>query len=299
MIVVRSEQKLKDHETTSENLKKRASFLSLASCTPTEADLWLWVCLSVRFSIRDLDKDFHQSEEDIKALQSVGQIIGEVLKKLDDERCAYHPFPLLFPLPSPLLLLLLLLWNGAIGRTGADLTPVHSHRQGQLRTALCRLLPTAIARREGAFRHALVFPKGLLTLCARVSSAPPNHSSLTRHDDPHHHADPAARGRPSRLLHVARGPRRSFVRRYRRFGRAGARVEGGDRASSAQPGTVHSGRHQGAQGSLALRTSWNGKDSSGASDSRDDEHQLPQGRLFGSEFHPPSLLSNRQTADQA
>ena len=41
----------------------------------------------VRFSIRDLDKDFHQSEEDIKALQSVGQIIGEVLKKLDDERC--------------------------------------------------------------------------------------------------------------------------------------------------------------------------------------------------------------------
>lgn len=68
------------------------------------ADLWLWVYLSVRFSIRDLDKDFHQSEEDIKALQSVGQIIGEVLKKLDDERCAYHPFPLLFPLPSALLL---------------------------------------------------------------------------------------------------------------------------------------------------------------------------------------------------
>jgi ATP-dependent 26S proteasome regulatory subunit len=104
VIAVRSEQKLKDHETTSENLKKRASFLSLASCTPTEADIWLWVYLSVRFSIRDLDKDFHQSEEDIKALQSVGQIIGEVLKKLDDERCVYHPFPLLFPLPSALFL---------------------------------------------------------------------------------------------------------------------------------------------------------------------------------------------------
>jgi hypothetical protein len=43
----------------------------------------------VRFSIRDLDNDFTKTEDDIKALQSVGQIIGEVLKKLDDERCTY------------------------------------------------------------------------------------------------------------------------------------------------------------------------------------------------------------------
>ncbi|KAL7417867.1 P-loop containing nucleoside triphosphate hydrolase protein [Mrakia frigida] len=55
-------QKLKDHNTTSENLKK------------------------LRFSIRDLDTEFTKTEDDIKALQSVGQIIGEVLKKLDDER---------------------------------------------------------------------------------------------------------------------------------------------------------------------------------------------------------------------
>lgn len=41
----------------------------------------------MRFSIRDLDTEFNQTEDDIKALQSVGQIIGEVLKKLDDERC--------------------------------------------------------------------------------------------------------------------------------------------------------------------------------------------------------------------
>jgi len=34
-----------------------------------------------------LEKDFDKTEDDIKALQSVGQIIGEVLKQLDDERC--------------------------------------------------------------------------------------------------------------------------------------------------------------------------------------------------------------------
>lgn len=41
----------------------------------------------MRFSIKDLEKDFEKTEDDIKAVQSVGQIIGEVLKQLDDERC--------------------------------------------------------------------------------------------------------------------------------------------------------------------------------------------------------------------
>ncbi|CAK9437145.1 uncharacterized protein LODBEIA_P15520 [Lodderomyces beijingensis] len=40
----------------------------------------------LRLSIRDLEKDYDKTETDIKALQSVGQIIGEVLKQLDDER---------------------------------------------------------------------------------------------------------------------------------------------------------------------------------------------------------------------
>jgi 26S proteasome regulatory subunit T4 len=38
-------------------------------------------------SIRDQEKKFQKTEDDMKALQSVGQIIGEVLKQLDDERC--------------------------------------------------------------------------------------------------------------------------------------------------------------------------------------------------------------------
>jgi len=41
---------------------------------------------NLRFSLKDLERDFAQTEEDIKAVQSVGQIIGEVMKQLDDER---------------------------------------------------------------------------------------------------------------------------------------------------------------------------------------------------------------------
>jgi 26S proteasome regulatory subunit T4 len=41
----------------------------------------------LRVEIKGLQKDYDVSEDNIKALQSVGQIIGEVLKQLDEERC--------------------------------------------------------------------------------------------------------------------------------------------------------------------------------------------------------------------
>lgn len=40
----------------------------------------------LRLGIKDLDSKYEKTEDDIKALQSLGQIIGEVLKQLDDER---------------------------------------------------------------------------------------------------------------------------------------------------------------------------------------------------------------------
>src|SRR5271169_306219 len=40
----------------------------------------------LRLGIRDLEKAFDKTEEDMKALQSVGQIVGEVLKQLDEEK---------------------------------------------------------------------------------------------------------------------------------------------------------------------------------------------------------------------
>lgn len=51
--------------------------------------------IAVRFSLKDLEKDYAKTEEDIKAVQSVGQIIGEVMKQLDDERCMPTPLYLM------------------------------------------------------------------------------------------------------------------------------------------------------------------------------------------------------------
>ena len=41
---------------------------------------------AVREETKGLTKDYNKTEDDLKALQSVGQIIGEVLRQLDDER---------------------------------------------------------------------------------------------------------------------------------------------------------------------------------------------------------------------
>jgi 26S proteasome regulatory subunit T4 len=41
----------------------------------------------LRESVKELRKDYDKTEDDLKALQSVGQIIGEVLRQLDEERC--------------------------------------------------------------------------------------------------------------------------------------------------------------------------------------------------------------------
>ena len=40
-----------------------------------------------RLGLKKLSVDFEKSENDIKALQSVGQIIGEIIKLLDADRC--------------------------------------------------------------------------------------------------------------------------------------------------------------------------------------------------------------------
>ncbi|KAG6821214.1 26S proteasome subunit rpt4 [Arthromyces matolae] len=56
-------EKMRNHEANSESLK------------------------NLRFSLKDLEKQYEKTEDDIKAVQSVGQIIGEVMKQLDDERC--------------------------------------------------------------------------------------------------------------------------------------------------------------------------------------------------------------------
>lgn len=43
----------------------------------------------MRETSKNLKKEYEKTEDDLKALQSVGQIIGEVLKQLDEERCEH------------------------------------------------------------------------------------------------------------------------------------------------------------------------------------------------------------------
>lgn len=38
---------------------------------------------------KELTKNFDKSENDLKALQSVGQIVGEVLKQLTEDKCKF------------------------------------------------------------------------------------------------------------------------------------------------------------------------------------------------------------------
>ena len=45
----------------------------------------------LRDEVKDTKKTFDKTEDDLKALQSMGQIIGEVLRQLDDEKCASPP----------------------------------------------------------------------------------------------------------------------------------------------------------------------------------------------------------------
>ena len=87
---------MRQHENSSQNLKNRKLSVSCSRLYTLSLRI-----RSVRFSLKDLEKDFEKTEDDIKAVQSVGQIIGEVMKQLDDERCAN--FCLVFPRSSVLI----------------------------------------------------------------------------------------------------------------------------------------------------------------------------------------------------
>ena len=42
---------------------------------------------TVREDLKEVNKQYMKSEADLKALQSVGQIVGEVLKQLTEDNC--------------------------------------------------------------------------------------------------------------------------------------------------------------------------------------------------------------------
>ncbi len=67
--------------------EERAHALQQFKTKLLESREWEAKLKALRVELRSLAKDFNHTEDNIKALQSVGQIIGEVLKQLDDERC--------------------------------------------------------------------------------------------------------------------------------------------------------------------------------------------------------------------
>ena len=70
--------------------QERDHALSSFKAKLIESREWEAKLKSLRLEIKGLQREFDQTEENIKALQSVGQIIGEVLKQLDDERCMFQ-----------------------------------------------------------------------------------------------------------------------------------------------------------------------------------------------------------------
>ena len=90
---------------------------------------------AVRTNIKNFEDDYEKSENDIKALQSVGQIVGEVTRQLDEERCRARS---IFQLAPPLM------------------ARHRSHRQGILWTALCCRMQVVRQPRKAQARHPSV-----------------------------------------------------------------------------------------------------------------------------------------------
>lgn len=77
-------QKVKEHGRLAEGLKT-------GQPTTTMYLRHHQLIMPVRLNIRTLGTDYDKTEDDMKALQSVGQVIGEILKQLDEERCKLRP----------------------------------------------------------------------------------------------------------------------------------------------------------------------------------------------------------------
>lgn len=49
--------------------------------------VFMYSLIAVREQLKEVNKQYEKSENDLKALQSVGQIVGEVLKQLTEDKC--------------------------------------------------------------------------------------------------------------------------------------------------------------------------------------------------------------------
>lgn len=83
-------KKLLEHKEVESRLKESKCYIigyvNLSS-HPDDLELKRKYLILVREQLKDLTKQYDKSENDLKALQSVGQIVGEVLKQLTEEKC--------------------------------------------------------------------------------------------------------------------------------------------------------------------------------------------------------------------
>lgn len=80
-------KKLLEHKEVESRLKESKLRLSCLQKCLLILKISLFIFCLVREQLKELTKQFDKSENDLKALQSVGQIVGEVLKQLTEDKC--------------------------------------------------------------------------------------------------------------------------------------------------------------------------------------------------------------------
>lgn len=84
-------KKLLEHKEVESRLKEskfaRGYVLIIQFSLSSFSILFFIFYSPVREQLKVLTKQFDKSEDDLKALQSVGQIVGEVLKQLTEDKC--------------------------------------------------------------------------------------------------------------------------------------------------------------------------------------------------------------------
>ena len=81
-------KKLLEHKEVESRLKESKFLLLNLKFSGNFREIFnLSIVFLVREALKELTKQFDKSENDLKALQSVGQIVGEVLKQLTEDKC--------------------------------------------------------------------------------------------------------------------------------------------------------------------------------------------------------------------
>ena len=174
---------------------------------------------ALRLDIKGLQKDFDTTEENIKALQSVGQIIGEVLKQLDEERCKSKQMDAV---------------NEGYGSYSVLYLLSLSYRQSLIRPSIrCRL-----------------------PIKSRQSQAKARNTGRVRYDYSHYHANATARSRPLGIQHVLGRPGSDQLWRNRWSERSNSRTTGGHRTAVEEPRAIFAGWNQAAKRGVAIRSAW-------------------------------------------